>query len=99
VHTALDCHWLVAWVDCALLGQFLHSPAVDSLLELGATCRSSAHCDQQTSMKLLKHNHINNYITAVNHTTVMNRENIKLDGMKILFVPVLAASVSSVNSL
>jgi len=35
-HTALDCHWLVAGVDRALLGQFLRTPAVDFLLELGA---------------------------------------------------------------
>ena len=39
VHTALGCHWLVAGVDCALLCQFLHTPAVDSLLELVARYR------------------------------------------------------------
>ena len=39
-HTALGCHWLVAGVDCALLGQFVHIPAVDSLLELQARCES-----------------------------------------------------------
>jgi len=38
VNNVLDCHWLVAGVDCALVGQFLH---MDSLLELGGTCRSS----------------------------------------------------------
>ena len=43
VHTSLvGCHWLVAGVDCALMGQLLHTPAVDSLLELGARCESNS---------------------------------------------------------
>ena len=42
VHTSLvGCHWLVVGVDCALLGQLLHTPAVDSLLELWARCESN----------------------------------------------------------
>jgi len=31
-HTAPGCHWVVAGVNCALLGQFLHTLVVDSLL-------------------------------------------------------------------
>ena len=38
VNNVLNCHWLVAEIDCALVGHFLH---MNSLLELGATCRSS----------------------------------------------------------
>ena len=42
LHSSLvGCHWLVAGVDCALFGQFLHTPAVDSLPELGARCESN----------------------------------------------------------
>jgi len=42
LHSSLvGCHWLVAGVDCASFGQFLHTPAVGSLLELGARCESN----------------------------------------------------------
>jgi len=75
-HTALGCHWLVAGVDCALLGQFSHTPPVRSL---GATCRSSHYMISElvsivqftnTIMLTITVNPITNCIAGMNVSSV-----------------------------